>query len=67
MALTLVIVALAALLLGGVAIAVGDKSRATNDTQVRAACVDHRGVNAVSGNFARKYVACRDGYFKTVR
>lgn len=35
--------------------------------EVRDACAEHGGVNAASGNAARKYVACRDGYFRVVR
>lgn len=39
---------------------------ATQD-DVRRACADHDGVNAVSGNGVRKYVACRDGFYRAVR
>lgn len=39
---------------------------ATED-EVRAACVEHDGVAAASGNSIRKNVACRDGHFRIVR
>jgi hypothetical protein len=35
--------------------------------EVRVACTHHGGVSSVNGNAVRKYVACRDGTFKTVR
>lgn len=38
-----------------------------SEAAVREACARHHGVAAVSGNGFRKYVACRDGYFKVVR
>lgn len=37
------------------------------DHQVRQACASHEGVAVVNGNANRKYVTCRDGYFRTVR
>lgn len=37
------------------------------DDEVRAACANHGGANAVSGKNLRKYVVCRDGYYVTVR
>lgn len=38
-----------------------------SQSDVRDACDGHGGVNAVSGNAVRKYVACRDGFYRTVR
>lgn len=37
------------------------------DAEVREACADHGGVSAVSGSSIRKFVACKDGDYKTVR
>lgn len=37
------------------------------ESEVRTVCKPHNGVNAVSGNSVRKWVACKDGYFKVVR
>lgn len=38
-----------------------------NTDEVRRACADHDGVNAVNGSQIRKYVACRDGHYEVVR
>lgn len=39
---------------------------ATQD-DVRSVCRDHGGVQAANGNAFRKFVSCRDGFYKTVR
>jgi hypothetical protein len=36
-------------------------------SEVRATCAQHRGMGAVNGNMVRKFVACKDGYYRTVR
>jgi hypothetical protein len=37
------------------------------EAEVRDACLEHGGVNAVSGNKIRKSVACKDGHYRIVR
>jgi hypothetical protein len=59
----LVIAALALLAFVVVLLVSGGATQA----EVRAACAHHGGVSAATGNGVRKFVACRDGFYRTVR